>query len=417
MEGVATMVTYSRPSLREDFELAIVCALPLEFDAVSLVFDEFWDQDGDRYGRARGDQNTYTTGRVGKHNVVLALLPNMGKASAAGTTASLRSSYTKLRLVILSGICGGVPYPGDKVEIILGDVVVSKHIVQYDYGRQYPGQFVTRDTVDDTLGRPTKDIRSLLATFETEHGLENLQRKTSEFLIQLQQSAETKGRRFRYEYPGTSQDILFASTYVHKHQEQRDCSCSESSFACEVAVVASCEELRCDASNTIPRERLGEQHHLEPKKEGSVAQQPKIFLGGVGSGDTVMKSGQDRDKIANAHGLIAFEMEGAGLSNELPCIVVKGVCDYADSHKNKMWQSFAAATSASATKALLERYTQTDQPADSILRSDTSPMPSVIIPFSRDADFVERGSILDQVHRNCAKQGSRTALVGLGGVG
>ena len=64
----------SRPSRREDFEIAIVCALPLEYDAVSLLFDEFWDGEGDQYGRAAGDVNYYTTGCIGKHNVVLALL-------------------------------------------------------------------------------------------------------------------------------------------------------------------------------------------------------------------------------------------------------------------------------------------------------------------------------------------------------
>jgi hypothetical protein len=50
-------------------------------------------------------------------------------------------------------------------------------------------------------------------------------------------------------------------------------------------------------------------------------------------------------------------------------------------------------------------------------RLETPPNPSVVIPFSRDTDFVERGIILDQIHQKCAVLGSRTALVGLGGVG
>jgi nucleoside phosphorylase len=77
-----------------------------------------------------------------------------------------------------------------------------------------------------------------------------------------------------------------------------------------------------------------------------------------------MKSGQDRDRIAKAYDLVAFEMEGAGLWDEIPSIMVKGVCDYADSHKNKNWQPYAAATAASVAKALLERHLRTDQPAD-----------------------------------------------------
>ncbi|KAJ0379426.1 hypothetical protein COL26b_002269 [Colletotrichum chrysophilum] len=57
--------------------------------------------------------------------------------------------------------------------------------------------------------------------------------------------------------------------------------------------------------------------------------------------------------MAQQHGIIAFEMEGAGVWDEIPCIIVKSVCDYADSHKNKKWQGFAAMAAASATKAVL----------------------------------------------------------------
>ena len=50
-------------------------------------------------------------------------------------------------------------------------------------------------------------------------------------------------------------------------------------------------------------------------------------------------------------------------------------------------------------------------------RPETPPNPSILIPFARDRDFVERKGLLDQIHQNCAIPGSRTALVGLGGVG
>lgn len=69
-----------------------------------------------------------------------------------------------------------------------------------------------------------------------------------------------------------------------------------------------------------------------------------------------MKSGADRDRIAAQYDLIAFEMEGAGAWDQVPCIVVKGICDYGDNHKNKGWQAFAAATAASVAKAMLGRY-------------------------------------------------------------
>ena len=75
----------------------------------------------------------------------------------------------------------------------------------------------------------------------------------------------------------------------------------------------------------------------------------------------VIKSAIDRDRIAKKEDVIAFEMEGAGVWEEVPCIVVKVVCDYADCHKHEGWQNFAAATAASAVKAMLERYIQTDK--------------------------------------------------------
>ncbi|KAL3444390.1 hypothetical protein BJX65DRAFT_310973 [Aspergillus insuetus] len=46
-------------------------------------------------------------------------------------------------------------------------------------------------------------------------------------------------------------------------------------------------------------------------------------------------------------------MEAAGLMNTYPCLVIRGICDYADSHKNKAWQGYAAATAAAFAKELL----------------------------------------------------------------
>lgn len=173
-----------RPSSREDFEVAIICALPLEFDAVLLLFDEFWDEDGDTFGRAIGDLNNYTTGRIGKHNIVLALLSQMGKANAAAAAANMRSSYGALRLVILAGICGGVPY-NSQGELFLGDVVISKSVIQYDFGRNYPDGFM-RKTGEDDLRKHDKNIRNLLVKFTTSSGEEKLVEKTGAFLKQLQ---------------------------------------------------------------------------------------------------------------------------------------------------------------------------------------------------------------------------------------
>ncbi len=349
----------TRPSRREDFQIALICALPIEYDAVVLQFDEFWDEDGEQYRRAQGDTNTYTTGRIGNYDVVLALLPNMGKAAAAGAAASFRSSYSRLRLAFLVGICGGVPGTGAN-EALLGDVIISKTVIQFDFGRQFPSKFVTKDTLDDNLGRPNKDIRSLIASFETELGRERLQKKAGEYLKDLQASAARRRRRYNYQYLGVAEDKLFAPDYRHKHRAPQSCIVceGESDSYCEEAARASCVELNCDEGQLVPREILEVKQSLKPDE----MQCPEIFIGRMASGDTVMKSGEHRDKLAKQLNAIAFEMEGAGAWDEVPCIIIKGICDYADSHKNKKWQAFAAATAASVMKAVLGRYTPTDRP-------------------------------------------------------
>jgi nucleoside phosphorylase len=48
-------------------------------------------------------------------------------------------------------------------------------------------------------------------------------------------------------------------------------------------------------------------------------------------------------------------MEAAGLMNTFPCLVIRGICDYSDSHKNKEWQGYAAMVAAAYAKDLLQR--------------------------------------------------------------
>ncbi|KAL7957738.1 nucleoside phosphorylase domain-containing protein [Trichoderma compactum] len=336
-----------KPASRDQFHIAIICALPREANAVDLLFDEIWDEGGDSFGRASGDTNTYTTGRIGGHNAVLAVLPGMGTNNAAAASASLRSSYSNLKLALLVGICGGVPRIGDD-RVFLGDVVVSKAIVQYDFGRQYPGGFEIKNTIEDSLGRANKDIRGLLAYFETERMRDRLLTSSADYLKQLQEAAKRKRRQAKYQNPGAIQSKLFSGDYIHRHRLKPCDICNDEDNLgeiCESASKESCADVGCDEARLVNREDFF-------VDDGGF----NIFIGRIGSGNAVMKSGKDRDKIASQHDLIAFEMEGAGVWDEVPCLMVKGVCDYADSHKNKQWQDFAAATGACVMKAILDRY-------------------------------------------------------------
>lgn len=84
---------------------------------------KYWDDDGERYGKAPGDPNAYSTGAIGSQNVVLAFMPGMGKGDAANVASGVRSSFEGIKLALVVGICGGVPNgTDDEKEILLGDV-------------------------------------------------------------------------------------------------------------------------------------------------------------------------------------------------------------------------------------------------------------------------------------------------------
>jgi nucleoside phosphorylase len=351
----SSTLSLAAPRDRQDFEIAILCALPLESDAIQALFDQHWDTEGYTFGQASGDNNVYSFGLIGRHNVVLVHMPGMGKENAASTAVGCRSSFESIKLALVVGICGGVPICKNGEDIILGDVVISEGLVQYDFGSQLPDQFMRKDTLLDTFGRPNPKIRSLLAKLRGRNR-KNLQEKMTKYLSELQ-------RVFGDEvtYPGAKEDKLFHSWYRHKHQISSSCTtcaqCSQpNDRICEESIRLTCDELQCEDQYLASRNRIKSPESDSSTTEDYNFHQPAIHFGLVGSGSTVMKSGLDRDRIATKDNVIAFEMEGAGVWDNLPCIIIKGVCDYADSHKNKRWQNYSAATAAACTKALLENW-------------------------------------------------------------
>ncbi|KAI1025081.1 hypothetical protein LB504_009749 [Fusarium proliferatum] len=306
------MSSYQRPAGRGDFPVALVCALSLEFDAVCMVVDEFWDEDGDQFGKSDGDHNMYFTGRIDKHNVVVVLL-GKGKVNSAAAATSLRASYPNICLTILVGICGAVPWIGEK-HIGLGDVVISDTIIRYDFGHQTDHEFVRKKTCHGDM--MPKEIFNLLESLQTVLGRRRLMKGSATFIVELKETAARLGQHGRYERPGIG------------------------------AIGAS-----GSASQPLA---LGEQKAID-------IQVPTVHFGPMASGDTVMVSAEHRDRIAAAENIIAFEMEGAGVWQELPCIIVKGVSDFADCDKTKEWQDYAAAMAAATSKAILKQYIHTDK--------------------------------------------------------
>ncbi|KAF5624062.1 hypothetical protein F25303_11630 [Fusarium sp. NRRL 25303] len=169
---------------------------------------------------------------------------------------------------------------------------------------------------------------------------------------------------------------------------------------------------------------------------------PAVHFGLMASGNSVMESGEDRDRIAAQEGVIEFEMEGAGVWDSFPCIVIKGACDYADSHKDKGWQRYAAATAAACTKAFLDFWVSSaDQDLSGLASNfqnslslqnrdssyqnrsiravdETQTQPAFLVPFLKNDLFVGRDDVLTELQGLLFNRGCRkVALVGLGGIG
>ncbi|KAH7111687.1 hypothetical protein B0J13DRAFT_271862 [Dactylonectria estremocensis] len=380
----------ARPTTRLGFHIAIICALTIEADAVEALFDHHWDDDGPHYDKVPGDPNAYSTGSIGRHNVVLAYMPGMGKASSAAIASNCRASFPNIKLALVVGVCGAVPFaPSSNTEIVLGDVIVGSGIIQYDLGQRLPERFMHKDTLLKSLGRPNPEIRAVLAKLEGIRSRKTLQSKMAGCLNELRKDPELEAT-----YPGVAHDKLFDATYRH------------------ISDGKTCEECGC-SGGLVQRRRFNQDKS-----------QPAVHLGLIASGDTVMKSGEERDDIARQASVIGFEMEGAGVWDTFPCIVIKGACDYADSHKTKVWQRYAAATAAACTKAFLEHWVPSKVPVHDGPNHQGTFAAKFLVPYTNNPDFVGRSEILSALkvqlghtQQTSGTSQARVSLYGLGGTG
>ncbi|EXL95034.1 hypothetical protein FOIG_12469 [Fusarium odoratissimum NRRL 54006] len=399
----------TRPSDRRGFEIAVICALTLEADVIEALFDHHWDDDGPPFDKELGDPNAYSTGVIGRFNVVLAYMPGMGKVNAATVASNCGKSFPCIKLALVVGICGVVPFVPTNDEIVLGDVIISNGVIQYDFGRQLPDHFFRKDTLSDVPGRPNLEIRGVLAKLKGLRHRRQLSAKIADYLDVLRQDQDLYA-----EYPGSTEDRLFEASYRHTDDQK------------------SCEQLGCNG-DLVSRSRLA---------IADVYPTPAIHFGLMASGDAVMKSGEGRDRIAAAEGVIAFEMEGAGVWDSFPCIIIKGACDYADSHKSKVWQRYAAATAAACAKAFLGFWIPSltqdisclaansesccslgnresfDQSRTARAVYERQMQPVFLVPFSKNDLFVGREDVLAKLRGLLfERERQKVTLVGLGGLG
>ncbi|RAH86769.1 Pfs domain protein [Aspergillus japonicus CBS 114.51] len=297
----------------EDYAIGWICPLPVELAAAQAMLEETHRP----LPAERNDPNNYIFGSIGMHNVIITSLPAgvYGTTSAATVAAHMQASFPDLKFFLMVGIGGGVP--SEEVNLRLGDIVVSKPklgyggVVQYDYGKAMAdGNF----QVTGALNKPPQALLATLARLEAEDMVNG-----SRFGRHLEDMITRHPHMSLFTRP-EEDDVLFEAEYVHP------------------MTAADCSE--CDHARAL-------------KRISRSSDAPKVHCGLIASGNSVMKDAMARDKLARSLGIICFEMEAAGLMDSFPCLTIRGICDYADSHKNKKWQSYAAATAAAYAKELL----------------------------------------------------------------
>jgi nucleoside phosphorylase len=122
--------------------------------------------------------------------------------------------------------------------------------------------------------------------------------------------------------PGQEQDALYVATYIH-----------------------TTSTLSCDGCGCDPAQRV---HRAREDGEPDIV----VHRGTIASGELVVRDAAQRDELATASGALCFETEAAGALNDFPCLVIRGISDYCDSHKNNQWHGYAAAAAAAYARQL-----------------------------------------------------------------
>ncbi|KAI1057209.1 hypothetical protein LB507_001457 [Fusarium sp. FIESC RH6] len=301
------------------YTVAWICAVSTERVAAEVILDEEHELPT---SVSPHDNNSYKLGKIGGHMVVIAVLPDgeYGTSSVACVARDLLHTFPNVRIGLMVGIGGGAP--SKKHDIRLGDIVVGatrggkSSVLQYDFGKAIQNQSLE---MTGFMNQAPSILRTAIAGLRARHEIDghSIQEAGEQAL------AKKPRLRKKYKFPGHENDRLYRSHIIHQ-----DGGCPE----------------HCGDDETVLVTR-------SPRDDED--DDPTIHYGVIASADKLMKDASIRDRLARDHDILCFEMEAAGLVNHFPCLIIRGICDYSDTHKNDQWQGYAAMVAAAYAKELL----------------------------------------------------------------
>ncbi|KAF5662744.1 ankyrin repeat [Fusarium heterosporum] len=302
---------------RHNYTVGWVCALPIEAAAAKAVLDCVHDISP--HDRIPDDNNSYIFGNLRGHNVVVAC-PNSTLSAVtplADVMTQLQASYPSIRYHLMVGIAGGAP--NTKEDVRLGDVVVSKStagrpgIIRFDVNGKRTGH---QSAGSKTSDQPTQLLLTAVGKAETAAIFE--ESKMRRYMSEIAQKSPTI-----FVYPTPDQDVLFESDYDH--------------------ITIESGKDRCIHCN---RDRI---RSRQPRE----VPYPIVHHGLIASSRHLMRHGMTRDQLAHDHGILCFDRELPGPGITAHYLIIRGICDYADTHRSEAWQAYAAAASAAYAKEII----------------------------------------------------------------
>ncbi|KAF4546031.1 Nacht and WD domain protein [Lasiodiplodia theobromae] len=305
------------------YTVAWIAPLQIETRAALYMLDN--EHDG-RFRLGRGDDYVFHAGDMCGHNVIIATLPagqEYGTGSAAALADRVKTFFPNLWFGLLVGIAAGLPkLSGDPIrDVRLGDVLVAlptpntAGLIPYDLGKETENGFELL-RAGHVLAVTEPVVRSAIGS--------------------IQVRAPNDAERFLPYYERIKNEEHATGTFNDPGQEN-------------------------DAFYEYDSD--GEEHEVK-REPRPPSRRTRVWYGSIGSGDKLVKSACKRDvlKALLKDEVIGLEMEAAGTMNRIPVGVIRGVSDYADAHKNHIWQPYAAAMAAAYAKAVLAAIGQNEAP-------------------------------------------------------
>ena len=285
--------------------IGIITALEKEYVAVKAVFEQGRDVKKKGVGAGRRYWLTDIKDSEGNLQKVAVTLADMGNNIAAIRATNMLNHYPTVQSIIMCGIAGGVPHPTKGEDHVrLGDIVVSnkKGIVQYDFDKEY-------QNFTEIRAMPVPASAELIEAAKYLRSNEMLGQRPWEYII------VQALQRLNWQRPPQETDLLYSP---------------------------------------VPKDEI----ICHPEDSERHEDQPRIFLGAIGSANKLLKNPQKRDLLRDQFGVKAIEMEASGVADatwnhRTGYLVVRGICDYCDTHKSDTWQKYSAVTAAAYVKSLL----------------------------------------------------------------